>query len=228
MIGHSFGTYIIVKSLLRLSKENAPKINTIILAGSVLKPDINLTELLGKKGCVKRVVNDCGLRDSVLFLTLFVWGTGMAGRLGIHGLQGEKLVNRFSKFGHSGYFKQDSGGKYFYIEKYWIPLLFDENTPQQIEQLNDSVSVFERIIRVLGENSPIATIVIYGLISFILISSYLTILSDRDVATNREKCVHAQWQMQEHSQDSLSYYEYPEGYIEQSKRIKKLIKEYCN
>jgi hypothetical protein len=71
-----------------------------------------------------RLVNDCGIRDSVLiFSQAFVLFTGMAGRTGLAGLEGNRFRNRFSTFGHSGYFVQNGEFSDYYMSRYWVPLL---------------------------------------------------------------------------------------------------------
>ena len=61
-------------------------------------------------GAAFRVINDCGIKDSVLVLNQFlVLFTGMAGRVGFVGMSDRKrFINRFFAFGHSGYF--ETGG----------------------------------------------------------------------------------------------------------------------
>jgi hypothetical protein len=96
--------------LSRLPKETGIAINTVILAGSVLKENFPWRDLIGTR--VARVVNDCGLNDKVLLLSkLLVLFTGMAGRVGFTGATSRIFRNRYSPFGHSGYFQDRNGNR---------------------------------------------------------------------------------------------------------------------
>jgi len=132
LVGHSFGTHLIAWSLRGLrTAPRGPCIHTIILAGSVLRSEFPWDELL--RSSVKRVVNDCGGRDNVLMLSQFgVLFTGMAGRIGFVGATGPKLRNRYSMFGHSGYFLDEHGkADTSYMKMNWLPLLTsDAETPK--------------------------------------------------------------------------------------------------
>lgn len=118
IVAHSFGTFLAAKGLLHLKKEDQPRVHTLILAGSVLKVNFPAERLLSSN--VTRIVNECGIRDVVLLLSQIVsFGTGMAGRSGIVGLQHETFQNRFYDFKHGGYF--DEGG--VFMRREWLPLL---------------------------------------------------------------------------------------------------------
>lgn len=135
LVGHSFGTHIIAWALQGVRDRSDLRVHTLILAGSVLRSDFYWGELIPKS--VGRVINDCGSRDAVLlasqFLVLF---TGMAGRTGFVGMNGPEFVNRYSGFGHSGYFQDSDGKPNDYMADRWLPLLlssdrsiyFDERT----------------------------------------------------------------------------------------------------
>jgi hypothetical protein len=100
LVGHSFGTHIIAWGLYSIDSAERPAVNTIVFAGSILKNSFPWQELIGS--CVKRLVNDCGVRDKVLVLNqMVVLFTGMAGRLGFNGGTGETFRNRFFNCGHS-------------------------------------------------------------------------------------------------------------------------------
>jgi hypothetical protein len=123
LVGHSFGTHVIAWAIAGLTISDKFQINTVILAGSVLKSDFAWHRYLGSR--IHRVVNDCGSGDSVLLLSQYlVFNTGMAGRRGFIGATGNTLRNRFSEFGHSGYFV-DRQKKPIndYLKEYWVPLL---------------------------------------------------------------------------------------------------------
>src|SRR5258707_15621234 len=65
-----------------------------------------------------------GLSWDVLASQFFVLFTGMAGRAGFIGMNGPEIKNRYSEFGHSGYF-QDNAGTVSdeYMRVNWLPLL---------------------------------------------------------------------------------------------------------
>jgi hypothetical protein len=126
LVGHSFGTHLIAWALRGLGANESLSIHTIILAGSVLRSNFYWPDLIPSR--VSRVINDCGANDTVLlasqFLVLF---TGMAGRTGFIGMNGPEFVNRFSRFGHSGYFG-DGVGKVddIYMLAHWVPLICED------------------------------------------------------------------------------------------------------
>jgi WD40 repeat protein len=126
LVGHSFGTHIIGWALWGLKPEEKISIHTIILAGSVLRAGFYWSKLVGWR--VRRLVNDCGTRDRVLLLSqFFVLFTGMAGRTGFAAMTNERFRNRYSPFGHGGYFsdskkKPDDG----YMREHWKPLLLGD------------------------------------------------------------------------------------------------------
>lgn len=100
-----------------------PKVHTLILCGSVLRSTFYWADLV--PGRVGRVVNDCGERDGELIMSqLCVLMTGMAGRTGFVGMEGEGFANRHSDFGHGGYF-HDANGRPddAYMRQNWLPLL---------------------------------------------------------------------------------------------------------
>jgi tetratricopeptide (TPR) repeat protein len=123
LVGHSFGTFVIAKAIATLTKEQSFAVDTVILSGSVLSSSFPWHKYIGTR--IQRVVNDCGSRDAILLLSnYFVFSTGMAGRTGFSGSTSSALRNRFSSFGHSGYF-QGLNGKPSdnYMRRYWLPLL---------------------------------------------------------------------------------------------------------
>ena len=124
LVGHSFGTHILGWSIRKL--DPSIPIHTVILAGSVLKSEFYWADLF--QGRIKRLINDCGTNDTaLLFSQFFVLGTGMAGRAGFIGMNGPELRNRFSDFGHGGYFS-DKAGKFSdeYMQRNWVPLLLGD------------------------------------------------------------------------------------------------------
>jgi hypothetical protein len=66
LVGHSFGTHVIAWALYGIDVEKRPPVHTILFASSVLKSNFPWQTLLNHP--VKRVINDCALRDAVLIL----------------------------------------------------------------------------------------------------------------------------------------------------------------
>lgn len=125
LVGHSFGTNIIGKSLRKLP--SSLRFHTIILAGSVLKSDFYWPEYLSSR--VGRVINDCGTKDlPLIFGSAVALAMGQAGRTGFIGMNGPQLRNRYSPFGHSGYFQNAHGeNSDVYMEEKWLPLLIGDS-----------------------------------------------------------------------------------------------------
>jgi hypothetical protein len=129
LVAHSFGTYL-AASALRFLPEGK-KINTVIFAASVLPASFPWYKYL-QAGSVGRVVNECGWDDSVLVLcqsaALLM---GMAGRIGFHGMVGDRFVNRYYRWGHGGYFDPHQQ----FMRDQWVPLLTgDSPLPQHDER----------------------------------------------------------------------------------------------
>ncbi|WP_029077834.1 response regulator [Bradyrhizobium sp. th.b2] len=123
LVGHSFGTHLIAWALRGLGDGEKIQIHTLILAGSVLRADHYWADLIPSR--VGRVINDCGVRDSVLLASQFcVPFTGMAGRTGFVGMNGSEFLNRYSMFGHSGYFQNENRDPSDeYMVSNWSPLI---------------------------------------------------------------------------------------------------------
>ncbi|HEY3441361.1 MAG TPA: hypothetical protein VGK29_11435 [Paludibaculum sp.] len=130
IVAHSFGTEIAAKAL-KLLASNCPRIHTLILAGSVLPVTFPWYELQQAQNARMRVVNDCGTSDFVLIATqIVVLGTGMAGNVGFNGLIANGvMVNRYHRFGHSGYFKKNRRASNEFMAEHWLPLLTTEGPP---------------------------------------------------------------------------------------------------
>jgi CheY-like chemotaxis protein len=131
LVGHSFGTYLVGWALRRLGKNI--QVHTVVLAGSVLRSSFYWADLLSHS--VRRVINDCGARDTVLLASQFlVLSTGMAGRIGFVSMTGHDFSNRYSLFGHGGYFNDASGRPSdAYMTNHWVPLIVDENPVPQFD-----------------------------------------------------------------------------------------------
>jgi tetratricopeptide (TPR) repeat protein len=133
LAGHSFGTHIIAWALYGIDSAARPQVNTIVLAGSVLKSGFPWQVLIGHG--VTRVVNDCGIEDRTLILNqACVLGTGMAGRLGFSGGIGKTFRNRFFKCGHSGYFLTADSPDDKFMREYWVPPLLTDADPILVDE----------------------------------------------------------------------------------------------
>lgn len=117
---HSFGTYLLANKLKELSHANAPKIKSIVLAGSVLRRDFAWASVKHDLN-VENIVNDCGIDDFALVASqLLIPQFGAAGRFGFYTFEDEVVSNREHIGGHS-FFEKNHG----FYEKYWLPLLTD-------------------------------------------------------------------------------------------------------
>ncbi len=160
LVGHSFGTHIIAWAVAGLPPTVTPPIHTIILSGSVLRAGFPWRDLIKRK--TKRVVNDCGTRDAILLLSqFFVLFTGMAGRTGFSGLTGEVFRNRYSVFGHGGYFEDNQGRPSdSYMKENWLPLLIcDERIPEFDHR---EASAIEGLVTALANNSEPIKLCLYA------------------------------------------------------------------
>lgn len=173
LIGHSFGTHIIAWALISALKDGVDiHINTLILAGSVLKPTFNWGYLLDQ-GRVVRVINDCGVSDNVLVINqFFVLFTGMAGRIGFQGLIGRNFKNRYFYGGHSLYFERDNKDYDQFMDEYWVPLIVDNLPIIEIDQ-RKTLSWFEGVTRTVIQNFDFIKLCIY---SAILITPAISLL----------------------------------------------------
>jgi WD40 repeat protein len=153
LVGHSFGTHIIAWALYSIPDKDRPAIHTLLFAGSVLKSNFLWQPLLGRG--VKRVVNDCGVVDSVLLLgQFFVLFTGMAGRIGFNGVTGRNFRNRYFKFGHSDYFFVKGAADDTFMSRYWLPLLTSEAEPELVD-VRESSRLSGIYITIINNIEPI-------------------------------------------------------------------------
>ena len=107
IVAHSFGTHLVGWGLHGIPLEQRPAIRTIILAGSVLRPDFPWGSLLDE-GTLGQLMNECGTKDWILVVNqVAVLFTGMAGRLGFNGMISSRFRNNWYRFGHSDYFLKD-------------------------------------------------------------------------------------------------------------------------
>jgi WD40 repeat protein len=184
LVGHSFGTHIIAWAIAGLPKESGIFVHTIILSGSVLRAGFSWRDLLGTR--VGRVINDCGAKDAVLLLSQFcVLFTGMAGRTGFSGTTSRVFRNRYSLFGHSGYF-QDSTGKPIdsYMREHWLPVLTSDGAVREFDFRKPNR--FEGLVQVLGNNAEPIKLMVYvapfALLSVWIFGMYMDANKQKEIA----------------------------------------------
>nr|WP_269780698.1 alpha/beta hydrolase [Photobacterium phosphoreum] len=129
IFSHSFGTYLVVKSLNQiLKKDSYLNINKIVLSGSVLKSEFDFSRIMKKTNAI--IINDCGESDYILSASqAFVPNMGMAGKVGFYCFNDDRVINRHFDGGHSHYFDN----KTRFIEKFWIPLFYKKNDIKHID-----------------------------------------------------------------------------------------------
>lgn len=174
LVGHSFGTHLIAWSLQRLPTDNKIRIDTMILAGSVLRSDFYWPALIPIR--VRRVINDCGAQDFILILSqIFVLFTGMAGRAGFVGMNGPEFQNRYSQFGHSGYFEDRSGRQtdQYMVEK-WLPLILGDHPIEGFDERRPPSALSGVTVWLTNNLEPIK--ILSYVMPFILFSIYVSAL----------------------------------------------------
>jgi hypothetical protein len=171
LVAHSFGTHLVGWALWALRKEKI-SFHTVILAGSVLRGGFPWRDLMGQN--VIRVINDCGSRDNVLLLSQFwVLFTGMAGRTGFSGATNRSFRNRFSTFGHSGYFDGND-----YMKDRWLKLLMEE-MPIETFDNRPPPGLLDGIAIVLANNAEPFKLIVYAL-PFVGLAAWM--IAQRDAA----------------------------------------------
>jgi WD40 repeat protein len=187
LVAHSFGTYVVAEAVAGLSD---PKIfiNTIILSGSVLGSAFPWHSLIGSH--VGRVINDCGSKDRVLPLSQIL-GLGMAGRVGFTGPTSEKLRNRYSPFGHGGYF-HNAAGKLDdeYMRRHWVPLLTSDD-PAPDFSFRPQLTMVDRFTEYPGL-IRFAIYVVLVILPLLAFNSYQKTLVQAETALTDAKAARAQ------------------------------------
>ena len=100
IIAHSFGTYIVAKSL---ELYDGVRFDTVILCGSIIPTDFDWQTII-QNGQVRRVLNECAKKDIVVKAAPYViHDAGASGAYGFD-IRNEQICQRYiSKFGHSDY-----------------------------------------------------------------------------------------------------------------------------
>lgn len=146
IFSHSFGTFVTTYALKELYLQGYRNVKRLVLSGSVL-PSNHDWRFLTSYGV--EIVNDCAQDDLILWMSeAFVLGTGMAGKIGFLGIQNRQLTSRFSRGGHSSYFKGDE-----YMRANWLPLLHVDKPAKEFDVRIARGPLYhgvEGIVRVLG------------------------------------------------------------------------------
>ena len=155
IVAHSFGTHLVGWGLRGIPKRERPQIDTVVLAGSVLRSGFPWGDLLDS-GSILRVINDCGINDAVLiFSQAFVLMTGMAGRSGFSGMTGARLTNRYFLGGHSHYFLKEGVPSDDFMQRFWVPLLALGTPAERIDERTDQGPIQGLGITVLQIADPL-------------------------------------------------------------------------
>ncbi|MFA7090717.1 MAG: response regulator [Arcobacteraceae bacterium] len=172
IVSHSFGTYVAVKLLEKTSMNM--KIETLVLSGSVLPDNYNLSTILDKN--VNKIINDCARNDFILILCkLFIPSFSDAGRIGFIGRTNNEseMLNRFYRGGHSVYFENSDLSNNI-MNKYWVPILVNDNyipqKPEEIEKPEFLADFTETFITLISKIKNLLYILI---IFYILYKSFL-------------------------------------------------------
>ncbi len=117
LFAHSFGSYLLTKSLEKISFSEKVKSVKVVFAGSVLS---HKYDFKFKNKNIYSIYNFCGSDDYVLYLSeLFCCELGMAGKIGFDGMDGGMISNHYLEYGHSDYFIEENN----FLKKYWIPIV---------------------------------------------------------------------------------------------------------
>src|SRR5437899_10666458 len=153
-------------------------VDNVILAGSVLRAGFPWRDLLGKR--VRRVINDCGAKDSVLLISQFgVLFTGMAGRTGFSGATSSVFRNRYKTFGHSGYFR-DTNNKFYddYMKENWLPIILGHNSIPEFDDRQPKPT--DVIVALLANNAEPIKLMVYASPFVALFVVYLSLYQEAE------------------------------------------------
>lgn len=122
LFAHSFGTYILTKSLEKISFSNKVKSVKVVFAGSVLSHNYKFR--FNNKS-IYSIHNFCGSNDYILYFSeIFCCELGMAGKIGFDGMDGAMINNYYLDYGHSDYFIEENN----FLRRYWIPIVNNNST----------------------------------------------------------------------------------------------------
>lgn len=180
IVSHSFGTHVVAWGLLEVRKRRKLNIGTVILASSVLRAGFRWDELLDD-GSVGRVVNDCGIDDSILVLSqLFGIGTGIAGRFGFSGMTSDRFLNRYFKGGHSHYFLDASGNPSdAFMHRYWLPMIVTSDAPERINE-RSTPTPWEGMKTAILQNFEIIKLTAYAVLVLAPLATYVGLYTEAE------------------------------------------------
>ncbi|MGH7154418.1 MAG: hypothetical protein ACREF3_10880, partial [Acetobacteraceae bacterium] len=162
IIAHSFGTYLALEALASRKLSREVRIHTAIFCGSVISPNRDLSHIVGPGRVIGRLINECRIFDRILPLALLPGGLGMAGRIGLQGLEGYAIWNRYHRLGHSGYFMRRRHLPYDgFMCRWWVPLLLTERSVVDRDRRPETPPFSDMILRLMGENGAKVTIAFY-------------------------------------------------------------------
>jgi hypothetical protein len=191
VVAHSFGTHLLAWALFRMPPHTRPALHTVILAGSVLPASFPWSALCPTT--VKRVVNECGVRDGALVASQLVsLFTGMAGREGFIGWKTAYLKNRYYSFGHSGYFVGHDGRDNDFMADNWVPLLTSDATiPEHDVPRNWASGLTDTVLRNCAALKLLAYVSIVALVALYLLGLYAREAAQRATADARRELIQA-------------------------------------
>jgi len=169
VFAHSFGTYLAARTLKKaLSGGPLTAEVCLVCCGSVLSENFDWG--FARRHPNVRVINDCGDRDYILYLSKSIaLGLGMAGKVGFNGFNDSRFVNRWFNGGHSHYFDGDS----FMLEN-WLPLLVKNDVPcvdRRVVPTSLAVAM-DSFVSVLGRLKPamyVTAIAMIGVVAWGLV-----------------------------------------------------------
>ena len=119
LVAHSFGTYLAASAPCRICPRGR-KIHTVIFAGSVLRPSFPWYKYLQSGRWDESSTSAAGTTRCWCSASAPRFCMGMAGRIGFHGMVGDRFVNRYyHPCGHGGYFDREQQ----FMREGWLPLL---------------------------------------------------------------------------------------------------------
>ena len=143
IIAHSFGTYVLAKSLLKIPLISSPNIIRIILCGSVLKPRFEFRSIINKFGIIG-ILNDCAVSDKALIGSqVCALGLGMGGRVGFKNTYSDLLRNRYLTGGHGTFFDNTYFEDWLkFIDNKSIDYIDVRNEPSVLEVIKATLLVY--------------------------------------------------------------------------------------